>query len=62
MVELKTPGEIEAMRAAGAVVAEALATVRAHAGIGVRLKDLDDVAAEVLRAAGATSPDRKSVV
>lgn len=56
MVELKTPGEIEAMRAAGAVVAEALATVRAHAGIGVCLKDLDDVAAEVLRAAGATSP------
>ncbi|KOS56053.1 type I methionyl aminopeptidase [Rhodococcus rhodochrous] len=56
MVELKTPGEIEAMRAAGAVVAEALATVRAHAGIGVSLQDLDDVAAEVLRAAGATSP------
>ncbi|MGX7729025.1 type I methionyl aminopeptidase [Rhodococcus sp. 2H158] len=56
MVELKTPGEIEAMRAAGAVVADALAAVRAHAAIGVSLKELDDVAAAVVRDAGATSP------
>ncbi|OLL20133.1 MULTISPECIES: type I methionyl aminopeptidase [unclassified Rhodococcus (in: high G+C Gram-positive bacteria)] len=56
MVELKTSGEIEAMRAAGAVVADALAAVRAHAAIGVSLKELDDVAAAVVRDAGATSP------
>jgi methionyl aminopeptidase len=56
MVELKTPGEIEAMAAAGSVVARALAAVRAAARPGVRLVDLDAVAREVLRAAGASSP------
>jgi len=56
MVELKTPGEIEAMAAAGAVVARALAAVRAAAGAGVRLVDLDAIARDVLRAAGASSP------
>ena len=56
MVELKTPGEIDAMAAAGAVVARALAEVRGHAAVGVRLRDLDDVAREVLRGAGASSP------
>ena len=56
VVELKTPGEIEAMAAAGGVVARALAAVRGHAAVGVRLRDLDQVAREVLRGAGATSP------
>ncbi len=56
MVELKTPGEIEAMAAAGAVVARALAEVRDHAAVGVRTQDLDQVAREVLRGAGASSP------
>jgi methionyl aminopeptidase len=56
MVELKTPGEIEAMAAAGAVVARALAATRAAASPGVRLAELDQVAREVLRAAGASSP------
>ncbi len=56
MVEIKTPGEIEAMRAAGRVVATALAAVRAHAATGVTLKELDDVARDVLKQAGATSP------
>ena len=56
MIELKTPGEIEAMRAAGAVVADALAAVRAEAAVGVRLDRLDDVARAVLAQAGATSP------
>ncbi len=56
MVEIKTPGEIEAMRAAGRVVAKVLADVRAHAAIGVTLKELDEVAREVLHQAGATSP------
>ena len=56
MVEIKTPGEIEAMRAAGRVAATALAEVRAHAATGVTLKELDEVARDVLRQAGATSP------
>ena len=56
MVELKTPGEIEAMRAAGAIVAQILAAVRAAATVGVRLTDLDDLARGVLASAGATSP------
>jgi methionyl aminopeptidase len=56
MVELKTAGEIEAMAAAGAVVARALAATRDAADVGVRLVDLDQVARDVLRAAGAASP------
>lgn len=56
MVELKTPGEIEAMAAAGAVVGRALQATRAAATVGVRLVDLDEVAHEVLGAAGARSP------
>ncbi len=56
MVELKTPNEIEAMREAGRVVAHALAAVREQAAVGVRLTELDEVAREVLREAGAQSP------
>jgi methionyl aminopeptidase len=56
MVELKTAGEIEAMAAAGEVVARALSAVRREAAIGVSLNDLDQVAREVLRVAGASSP------
>ncbi len=56
MVELKTLGEIDAMAAAGAIVARALAATRDAAEEGVRLVELDQVAREVLREAGATSP------
>lgn len=56
MVEIKTPGEIQAMRAAGKVVAAALAATREAAAPGVTLKELDDIAHEVIRQAGATSP------
>jgi methionyl aminopeptidase len=56
VVELKSPAEIEAMRGAGRVVAAALAACRAAAAVGVRLADLDQVARDVLAAAGATSP------
>jgi methionyl aminopeptidase len=56
MVELKTPGEIEAMAAAGHVVARALTAVRTDAAAGVSLRDLDQVARETLRLAGASSP------
>jgi methionyl aminopeptidase len=56
MVELKSVSEIEAMAAAGEVVAQALAEVRAHAAVGVRLRELDQVAREVLHRVGASSP------
>ena len=56
MVEIKTRGEIEAIRAAGQVVARALAAVRGHATAGTRLTELDEVARSVLAAAGASSP------
>jgi methionyl aminopeptidase len=56
VVEIKTPAEIEAIRAAGQVVAQALAAVRAHASAGTRLAELDEVARAVLGEAGAGSP------
>ncbi len=56
MVELKTPGEIAAMRAAGQVVARALRAARAAATAGTRLSELDEVARTVLAEAGASSP------
>ena len=56
MIELRTPGELDAMRAAGAVVADMLAAVRAAAAPGVRLTQLDEVARDVLADAGAGAP------
>ncbi|MFJ5551892.1 type I methionyl aminopeptidase [Streptomyces sp. NPDC093225] len=56
MVELKTERQIDEMRAAGRVVARALAAVREAAHVGVSLRELDEVARDVLRAAGADSP------
>lgn len=56
LVELKTPGEIDAMAAAGSVVARALAVVEQAAQVGTRLNALDQVARQALRDAGADSP------
>jgi methionyl aminopeptidase len=56
MVEIKTPGEIQAMRASGQIVARILATVRDQAKAGMRLTELDEAARAVLASAGATSP------
>ena len=57
VIELRTPGELDAMRAAGAVVADMLAAVRAAAAPGRAAQpQLDAVARDVLAAAGATSP------
>ncbi|MCX5040360.1 MULTISPECIES: type I methionyl aminopeptidase [Streptomyces] len=56
MVELKTDSSIDAMHAAGQVVARALTAVRQAAGVGVSLLELNAVAHEVLREAGAGSP------
>ncbi len=56
MIEVKSDAAVDAMRAAGRVVARALAAVRETAAIGVSLLELDEVAHQVLREAGATSP------
>ena len=56
MVELKTEAEIEAMAAAGAVVAEALRAVAERARPGRSTAELDKVAAQVLARHGAGSP------
>jgi methionine aminopeptidase len=56
MAEYKTPGEIDAMHAAGQVLAHILAAVRDQAAPGVRLAELDATARDVLAQARATSP------
>ncbi|MEZ0069455.1 methionyl aminopeptidase [Streptacidiphilus sp. MAP12-20] len=56
MVEIKSDTALEAMREAGRVVANALDAVRRAAGVQVSLRELDEVAREVLREAGADSP------
>jgi methionyl aminopeptidase len=56
VIRLKTAGEIDAMHAAGVVVADALAAIRAEAQVGVQLSDLDQIARSVLSQARASSP------
>ncbi|MFE6890909.1 type I methionyl aminopeptidase [Streptomyces sp. NPDC057694] len=56
MVELKTDTQMDAMREAGRVVAQALTAAKDHAAVGVSLLELDEVAREVLDKAGAGSP------
>lgn len=51
--ELKTPAEIDAMRAAGAVVARTLRLLTAHAKAGVSTAELDELAEQAIRDAGA---------
>ena len=53
MVTLKTAAEIAAMREAGRVVAQVLAALSAAARPGVRLTELDELAASLIAAAGA---------
>ncbi len=52
-IEIKTPGELEAMRAAGALVARTLAAVTAHAAPGVSTAELDALAEQTIRDGGA---------
>lgn len=56
MIELKDAPQIESMRAAGRVVADALDAMREHAAPGVTPRELDTVGAKVLARAGASSP------
>jgi methionyl aminopeptidase len=53
MIEVKTPAELEAMRSAGLVVARALGEVRAAIKPGVTTAELDQIAEQVIRDAGA---------
>ena len=52
-IELKTPGELEAMRAAGALVARTLAAVTDLAKPGVSTGELDALAEQTIRDGGA---------
>ena len=51
-IELKSPGEIDAMRVAGALVAQTLAAVTAAARPGVSTGELDAIAEQVIRDGG----------
>ncbi|GAB4583161.1 type I methionyl aminopeptidase [Nocardia sp. IFM 10818] len=53
VVPFRTAGELDAMAAAGAVVGRALVAVRAAAKPGVSTLELDEVAEQVIREAGA---------
>ncbi|WP_433210919.1 type I methionyl aminopeptidase [Dactylosporangium sp. CS-047395] len=52
-IELKTPEQIGAMRRAGVVVADALARMRNAVTPGISTAELDRIAEETIRAAGA---------
>jgi methionyl aminopeptidase len=55
MIELRTPAEIDEMRAAGSFVASTVSALAAASRVGVNLLDLDAMAADLIRRAGATS-------
>jgi methionyl aminopeptidase len=55
MIELRTPAEIEAMKPAGRFVAEVLRTTSSAAKVGVNLLELDRIAHDLIRKAGAVS-------
>jgi methionyl aminopeptidase len=55
VIELKTPGEIAAIRAAGRVVAAILTAVREMAAPGVSPAELDALARDLIEDAGAVS-------
>jgi methionyl aminopeptidase len=52
-IELKSPGEIDAMRAAGGVVARTLRLLEQHARVAVSTAELDELAEQSIRDAGA---------
>ncbi len=55
MIELRTPAEIEQMKAAGTFVASVLEATRDAAAVGVNLLELDALAHRMIRERGATS-------
>ena len=55
MIELRTPAEIVRMRAAGTFVGSVLEATAAASGVGVNLLELDRLAHDMIRKAGAES-------
>jgi len=55
VIELRTPAEIEQMKAAGNFVGRVLEATRDAAAVGVNLLDLDRLAHDMIRAEGAES-------
>lgn len=55
MIELKTPTEVQQMRPAGVFVASVLSALKEKAAVGVNLLELDALAHEMIRDAGASS-------
>ncbi|MBB5806196.1 methionyl aminopeptidase [Saccharothrix ecbatanensis] len=53
MIEIKSRGQLEAMRAAGLVVARTLALLASHTKAGVSTAELDELAEQCIRDAGA---------
>ncbi|CAB0802022.1 type I methionyl aminopeptidase [Corynebacterium diphtheriae] len=53
VIPAKTPGELDAMQAAGEIVGEALQAVRAVAAVGVSTLELDAIAEQAIRDRGA---------
>ncbi len=55
MIELKTPTEVQQMRPAGVFVASVLSALKEKAAVGVNLLELDELAHQMIRDAGASS-------
>jgi methionyl aminopeptidase len=55
MIELRTPAEINEMKAAGEFVASVLTATQEAAAVGVNLLELDALAHSMIRERGATS-------
>jgi methionyl aminopeptidase len=55
MIELRTPAEIDEMRAAGRFVASVITATTEAAAVGVNLLELDALAHDMIRAEGAES-------
>lgn len=53
-IPAKTPGELDAMQAAGEIVGQALTNVRAAAKAGMSTLELNEIAETTIREAGAT--------
>ena len=61
MITIKSAREIETMAAAGRIVAETLALVRAHARAGVSTADLDRLAEDFIRSHPGARPSFKGL-
>jgi methionyl aminopeptidase len=61
MITIKSPREVEIMAAAGAIVAETLQLVGAHAKPGVSTAELDDLAEEFIRSHPGARPSFKGL-